>query len=84
MLVRPHGVRRLMDDGLTTEEFRLPGAHDQHDHHTDQDQPEAEDQHESDASDTRAAAIIRARTVSQGDNKDERTVRGHRAAGTGT
>jgi hypothetical protein len=69
MLVRAHGVRRLMDDGLTAEEFRLAGAHDQHDHNTDQDQPEAEDQHESDTADAGAAAILRARAVSQGDNK---------------
>src|SRR4029453_9428772 len=72
MLVPGHVlVRRLVDDSLATEEFRLAAAHDQHDRHTDQDQPKAEDQHKSDTSDTRTAAIIRARTVSQGDDEDE-------------
>src|SRR4029453_7298276 len=72
MLVLGHVlVRRLVDDSLATEEFRLAGAHDQHDHHADQDQPKAEEQNKSDPSDTRPAAIIRARTVSQGDDEDE-------------
>ncbi len=58
MLVRAHGVRRLMDDGLATEELRLSRPHDQHEHHTEQDQPEAQDEHQPDPSDTGAAAIM--------------------------
>ena len=35
MPVRAHGVRRLVFDGLATEELRLSRAHDQHEDQTD-------------------------------------------------
>jgi hypothetical protein len=72
MLVLGHVlVRRLVDHSLATEELRLTGTHDQHDHNTEQDQPNTEDQYESDTTDARTTAIIRARTVYQCDDEDQ-------------
>src|SRR4249920_3374372 len=71
MLVRAHGVRRLMDDRLATEELRLSRPHDQHEDQTEQDQPEPQDEHQPDPSDAGAAAVRRVSAVTQSDTQDK-------------
>src|SRR5688572_12225867 len=71
MLMRAHGMRRLVLDRLATAERRLADSQDGHDHQAGQDQPDAEDQHQPDPADARAAAIVRGSAVPQRDDQDK-------------
>jgi hypothetical protein len=48
MLERPHAVGGLVEDGFEPKEGSVPDPPVQHEHESDQDQPGAEDQHQTD------------------------------------
>src|SRR5687768_8980814 len=71
MLMRTHGMRRLVLERLTTEERGLAGSQDRHQHQTGEDQSEPENEHQPDSADAGAAAVRRVGAVPQGDDQDE-------------